>query len=105
MILAKSFQAGDKFATHLTYTLALCSFHFSTIEEYYTGGLDLGPGNGVSDGTAFVCGIFIIMGIFGNDWMLEPIFGEIRYGDVSLAAVGLLAFFTIFACFKGILNH
>lgn len=48
--------------------MAIASFHFSTLEEYYTGGLFLTPGNGVSDGSAVVIGMFIAMGIYGNEW-------------------------------------
>ena len=104
-MMAKSFQSGNEFFTHLIFTWALFSFHFSTLEEYYTGTLYLGPGNGVSDGTAFVVGIYVIMGIFGNDWMLKSFIGHITYGEVIFGAVGLLAVFTVILNFKGVLDH
>lgn len=105
MVIAKAVQAGDSFATHLTFTLALSSFHFSTLEEYYTGGLFLGPGNGISDGSAILIGINIIMGIFGNEWLLEFFIGDIRYADVFMYAVGITNFGVIMLCFKGIIAH
>jgi len=43
-------------------------FHISTLEEYYIGGLFLGPGNFVSDGVPFMVGSYIIMGIYGNEF-------------------------------------
>lgn len=47
-------------------------FHFSTLEEYYIGGLFLGPFNGITDGSAFVISIFMLTGIIGNDiWLTQ----------------------------------
>lgn len=43
------------------------SFYFSTLEEYYIGGLFLGPFNGVTDGSAALISIFFFTGVFGND--------------------------------------
>lgn len=42
------------------------SFYFATLEEYYTGGLYLGVGNGVTDGSVLIMGIFIYCGLVGN---------------------------------------
>jgi len=44
------------------------SFYFSTLEEYYTGGLYLGIGNGVTDGSAPIIALFIYCGFYGNDF-------------------------------------
>ena len=54
----------------LALTFAISSFHFSTLEEYYTGGLFLGIGNGVTDGSAGILALFVGMGFYGNDWTL-----------------------------------
>lgn len=43
------------------------SFHFSTLEEYYTGGLFLGIGNGVTDGSIVLIGMFIFCGVAGTE--------------------------------------
>jgi len=43
------------------------SFYFSTLEEYYIGGLYLGVGNGVTDGSAPIIALFIYCGMYGND--------------------------------------
>lgn len=37
------------------------------MEEYYTGGLFLGPGNGITDGSVFLIGLFIYCGVFGTE--------------------------------------
>ena len=48
------------------------SFHFSTLEEYYIGGLFLGPFNGVTDGSALIISIFMLSGIVGNEiWLTQ----------------------------------
>jgi len=46
------------------------SFHFSTLEEYYVGGLYLGVGNGVTDGSIILIGLFLFTGFFGPEpWL------------------------------------
>lgn len=42
------------------------SFHFTCLEQYYTGGLFLGVINGVTDGSLLIVGVFIYLGMFGN---------------------------------------
>ena len=37
------------------------------MEEYYIGGLFLGIGNGVTDASVALIGLFIFTGYFGND--------------------------------------
>ena len=54
----------------------LASFYFSTLEEYYTGGLYLGLGNFITDGSALVIGLYIAMGIWGNNFWLTIILPE-----------------------------
>jgi hypothetical protein len=43
-------------------------FHFATLEEYYVGGLWLPVMNGVTDGSAVLIAINIIIGITGSEW-------------------------------------
>jgi hypothetical protein len=72
LVVAKSLQAGNTTPMLLAFMSAISSFHFSTLEEYYTGGLFLGPGNGISDGSFGVISIFIVLGLYGNEWVLQP---------------------------------
>ncbi len=45
----------------------VCSaFHYSILEEYYTGGLFLGLFNGVTDGSVLMIGLNLYMGFFGT---------------------------------------
>ena len=44
-------------------------FHFSTLEEYYIGTLDLPPLNGVSDGSIIIIGFYLACGIIDNSKM------------------------------------
>jgi len=86
-------------------TMAISSFHFSTLEEYYTGGLFLGPGNGISDGSVGIIGIFIILGMFGNEWTQGIVFGETRLVDVIVVGVTLANLVIIILCVRGIFVH
>lgn len=47
----------------------MTAFHFSTLEEYYLGILELPPLNGVSDGSIIIILYYIGCGIVGNEKM------------------------------------
>jgi len=47
----------------------MAAFHFSTLEEYYLGILELPPLNGVSDGSIVIILFYIATGIIGNEKM------------------------------------
>jgi len=69
------------------------SFHFSTLEEYYIGGLFLGPFNGVTDGSALIISIFLLSGITGNDiWLTQVTLP----GMQPMRASYILAWFIVF---------
>jgi hypothetical protein len=106
-VVAKSLQAGNSTPMFLAFTAAISSFHFSTLEEYYTGGLFLGPGNGISDGSAGVIGIFLALGFFGNDWVLKPINGPgtMIIAKVLILFVAFSNFCIVLLCLKGILDN
>lgn len=55
------------------------SFHFCTLEEYYIGGLYLGIGNGVTDGSLLLISIFIIQGITSQGFFNNTV--EIPWGE------------------------
>ena len=67
------------------------SFHFCTLEEYYIGGLFLGPFNGVTDGSAAVIGIFLATGIAGNGfWLTQaslPVVGVATVSQIIVVAL------------------
>mmetsp|Transcript_777 Transcript_777/g.1387 ORF Transcript_777/g.1387 Transcript_777/m.1387 type:complete len:119 (+) Transcript_777:340-696(+) len=73
MVIAKSLQIGETWQALLCCNAGLASFHFSTLEEYYTGGLFLGPLNGISDGSLGIYLLFLSLGFGGNEIMLEVI--------------------------------
>lgn len=51
----------------------MMGFYFEIIHQYYTGKLVLGPGNGASDGSIVVIGVYILAGIMGNDIFLKKV--------------------------------
>mmetsp|Transcript_9729 Transcript_9729/g.14816 ORF Transcript_9729/g.14816 Transcript_9729/m.14816 type:complete len:122 (+) Transcript_9729:557-922(+) len=90
---------------------ALASFHFSTLEEYYTGGLFLGPFNGISDGSVAIYGIFLTMFLFSNNfWTWEVIERNdpndtIRVVDLAIYATIIGQAGIVLLCFKNIFAH
>ncbi len=84
---------------------AISSFHWSTLEEYYIGGLFLGPGNGVSDGSAFIFSIHVFMGIFGNAWTKNKVVGDLQWCEIFAYGIALSNMIIVFLCIKGIVAH
>ncbi len=63
---------GDGFFVGVALITSCQSFYFATLEEYYTGGLFLGIGNGVTDGSVGIMLLFIMSGVFGAEsWATE----------------------------------
>jgi hypothetical protein len=57
------------------------------IEEYYTGGLFLGPFNGVSDGSIVLYSFFTIGAFLGNDT-----FNLITFSNYNLRVTDIITF-------------
>jgi len=74
MIIVKTLQVGDSLLGITTVLFPCASFFFSTLEEYYTGGLFLLPGNGVTDGSLGIYVSMMFMAYFGNDYWKDPYF-------------------------------
>jgi len=53
---------------YLALTTPQMPFYFTTLEEYYTGGLFLGPCNGVTDGSIVLIAVFLFTAVVGNSW-------------------------------------
>ena len=70
LLFVKFCQAGDPMWSCSCIVAVLASFYFSTLEEYYTGGLFLGLGNFITDGSVVVIGLYIVMGIWGNNFWI-----------------------------------
>jgi hypothetical protein len=97
--------------TVMAVNLGLGSFHFSTLEEYYTGGLFLGPFNPISDGSLVIYLLFIFMGIFGNSFWTYTIFEgnspseSLRLIDLSLIGASLSQVVIYLMCLKNVILH
>jgi hypothetical protein len=75
-------QIGNNYMCLLGCLSSIQSFYFEILHQYYTGAMILGPGNGVSDGSIIMYGIYIYAGIRGNgDFMkiVEFTSGETTY--------------------------
>jgi len=72
MIIVKTLQVGDSLLCIFTVLFPCASFFFSTLEEYYTGGLFLLPGNGVTDGSAGIYVSMMYMAYYHNEFWTKP---------------------------------
>ena len=78
--------------------LGCSAFYMSTLEEYYTGGLFLLVGNGVTDGSGPIITIFIVLGFTGNDFFMNEIFWGFKAGEcVALGVMTINASHLIWA--------
>ena len=73
---AKCLNFGDNIYTLMFIAMSCATFHFSTLEEYYVGGLFLGPGNAITDFSVVVYALYISLGIFGNEFCNVVVFEE-----------------------------
>jgi hypothetical protein len=73
----------------ITVVLLQASFHYCTVEEFYTGGLFLGPGNGVTDGSVVIIGLYVLMGFVGNQFFVAQITDGIRVIDVLVIVISV----------------
>jgi hypothetical protein len=105
MIVAKCVQAGQTLTSLLVIFLACASFHFCTLEEYYTGGLFLGDINGITEGSFLIFGIFIAMGIKGNDFWLEKATETLTYSDLFAGGICVVSILQLIISFKGVIDH
>lgn len=109
-VIGKCLNVGDNLKTITAVAATCASFHFSTLEEYYTGGLFLGPLNGISDGSLGIIGLFSLMGIFGNGFWNTVIFNagpkhDICLNELVTLAVILIQVFIVLLCIKAIFDH
>jgi len=85
-MMSKSIQSGDNICTLLFMQGSLLTFHLSTLEEYYAGGLWLQMGNGITDGSVAVIGTLLIGGVMGHDWWKSTAIeeGQLYSGSPSI---------------------
>jgi ethanolaminephosphotransferase len=67
IMIMKLVQIGNSGFVLVPLLASTMSFYFSTLEEYYIGGLFLGVGNGVTDGSVALIFLFLFSGYYGND--------------------------------------
>lgn len=73
LIIAKSIQIGNNYLCVSVILSIVTCFYFQALEEYYTGEIELPLFNGVTDGSAFVVLMFLVMTFFGNNLWRTPI--------------------------------
>ena len=73
-MIMKVIQMGNGSLLLFTLLGPTQSFYFSTLEEYYIGGLFLGVGNGATDGSFPIIALFIYCGMYGNDGFKNDLF-------------------------------
>jgi len=87
-------QIGNNWISFVCIVIGICTFHFTTLEEYYIGTLKLPVGNAVSDGSVLVVLVFIVTGITGNEvWVHEVVSAEwLGIEGVTMLTIGQLIF-------------
>lgn len=88
MVTSKVLCVDDSNFNFFYITGATALFYFTTLEEYYVGGLFLKVGNGVTDGSLPVIIGLIVLGFTGTDVMQA----EIVKGNVNTKAVNIAVF-------------
>lgn len=90
--------------------VTMASFHFSTMEEYYTGGLYLGYFNGITDGSAGIIIVNWLMAIAGNGFWRWPVANSGTASEILL--IDLIVFLnviiqtvTVIMCLKTMFDH
>lgn len=73
IMIMKLVQVGNSGIIMLPLLASTMSFYFSTLEEYYIGGLYLGVGNGVTDASVVIICLFLYTGYAGNAIFKESI--------------------------------
>lgn len=69
LINSKCLNTGDNLWMLIPTLIVVSIFFSAMLEEFYKGIMVLGPGNGVSDGSIVVIVWYIVIGIYGNQWM------------------------------------
>ena len=67
-MILREVQVGENVLAYLSLGALYANFHFATLEEYYRGTLHLPPCNMVSDGSVFLICLWLVNGIFGNNF-------------------------------------
>lgn len=99
----RALQVGNNILGQIYYIGLYSSFHFTTLEEYYTGILYLGPGNGVSDGCAVILiANLVTICIGSNNYWATPVFDITPY--ITINGVTVITLGQIAALSIGVLN-
>jgi ethanolaminephosphotransferase len=71
---SKLFHTGDNIWALAAIAASCASFHFTTLEEYYTGGLFLEIGNAITDGSGPFIATMVYIGIKSPKQLEEVVF-------------------------------
>jgi len=66
LTLAKQVSLGDNLVTLGLVAGASLTFHLALLEQYYIGGVVLGKGNLITDGSFGLYAFYLFLGIAGN---------------------------------------
>lgn len=82
-INSKLMNLGDNIWTMLFIMGGVATFHFSTLEEYYVGGMHMGPFNCVSDLTFPLMALWFYCGMYTNEKLQTVVFEENHFYESS----------------------
>ena len=70
-MILKAILIGNNYLVMVALVGVTQSFHFCTLEEYYIGGLFMGPGNGVTDASFALIALIMLGGYPGQDLFVK----------------------------------
>jgi uncharacterized Tic20 family protein len=111
-MIMKALEIGNTHVLVMGCTAIFSGFYFCILEEYYTGGLELGYINGVTDGSLLIIGMFMYMGYYGNGVFTDnykvQLMGwevEARGGELFLYWATLMMLLLVTSNIIGMLIH
>jgi hypothetical protein len=93
LVYMKILQIGDNFIAQAFIASLYSVFYFGTLSQYYTGSLDLGVFNCVSDGSVGIVAVTLITGILGQSFWTIGLFDAsfLSINGVNYLTAGQLA--------------
>jgi len=105
LVALRALQCGNNFLSYLFVVLSMAAFHFSTLEEYYVGTLELPVCNAVSDGALLIIVMYLVTGVLGNEiwvngicsgtWLNIEGITTLTLGQIIVAVLSFLSFIVV----------
>ncbi|CDW80744.1 cdpalcohol phosphatidyltransferase [Stylonychia lemnae] len=93
--ILKCLQNGNNILILLGVGAVGQSFYFCTLEEYYIGGLYLGVGNGVTDGSVLLIALFLLQAFTDSAFFEKTVSFNMNDQEITMKYIHILAWMTL----------